>query len=143
MQASGFQEALEKISAADRRYHADAYAFLQDALVGTLKRRKKNRKDAASHVNAPELLDGFRLHALQEYGPMAITVLEYWGVRTCEDVGNMVFNLVSAEVFGKTDEDSPESFRGVYDFHEVFVKPFLPDPENLSGNATGIVGSKE
>lgn len=143
MQASGFQEALEKISAADRRYHPDAYAFLQDALVGTLKRRKKNRKDASAHVTAVELLDGFRFHALQEYGPMALTVLGYWGVHSCEDVGNMVFNLVNAEVFGKTEEDSPENFRDVYDFHEVFVKPFLPDPENLSGNASGAVGSKE
>ena len=89
-----------------------------------MKRRKKIRKEAGSHVGAEELLDGFRLHALDEFGPMSLMVLNYWGVRTSEDVGNLVFNLVAAGVFGKTDEDTIESFREIFDFEEVFVEPF-------------------
>jgi uncharacterized repeat protein (TIGR04138 family) len=142
MQAIGFQEALERVLVADARYHADAYIFLRDALEATLKRRKKARKDASGHVAATELLDGFRLHALQEFGPMAITVFDYWGVRSTEDIGNMVFNLVHVGIFGKTDEDTPESFREGYDFLEAFVLPFRPAPEKLSAIGSGVVGKK-
>ncbi len=140
MQTIGFQEAVEKIGAEDPRYHAEAYTFLRDALDATLKRRKKSKKDVPSHVSAAELLEGFRLHALQECGPMAITVFEYWGVRSCEDIGNMVFNLVRIGVFGKTDEDTLESFREGYDFPEAFVQPFQPEPRSLSETGPGIVG---
>jgi uncharacterized repeat protein (TIGR04138 family) len=142
MQAIGFQEALERIFADDPRYHRDAYVFLRDALEATLKRRKKARKEASGHVAAAELLDGFRMHALEEFGPMAITVFDYWGVRSSEDIGNMVFKLVHVGIFGKTDEDTPESFRGGYDFQEAFVLPFRPTPEKLSVSDSGVVGKK-
>ena len=143
MQTIGFQEALEKILRQDDRYHAEAYTFLRDALEATLKRRKKARKESApAHVSASELLDGFRHHALQEFGPMAITVLRYWGLTGPEDVGNIVFNLVQSGVFGKTDEDTIESFREGYDFDEAFVQPFRPVPENLSESGTDVVGKK-
>ncbi len=142
MQAIGFQEALERVLRDDSRYHADAYIFLRDALEATLKRRKKARKEASGHVAAAELLDGFRLHALQEFGPMAMMVLDYWGVHSTDDIGNMVFNLVHVGIFGKTDEDTPESFREGYDFVEAFVLPFRPAPEKLSAIGSGVVGKK-
>ena len=142
MQTHGFQEAVDKVVQKDTRYHAEAYVFLRDALEATLKRRKKARKDTASHVGAAELLDGFRTHSLQEFGPMAITVLGYWGVRSSEDVGNMVFNLVEVGVFGKTDEDTIESFREGYDFADAFVIPFRPKPGQLSEIDPGVVGEK-
>jgi uncharacterized repeat protein (TIGR04138 family) len=104
-----------------------------------MKRRKKTRKDTSSHVGAEELLDGFRLHALDEFGPMSLMVLNYWGLRASEDVGNMVFNLVNAEVFGKTDEDTIESFRDVFDFAEVFVSPFRPEGETWNADSESAV----
>lgn len=140
MQAVGFQGAVEKILAEDSRYDVEGYAFLRDALDATLKRRKKARKDASANVTAGELLDGFRLHALGEFGPMAATVLNYWGIRDCLDVGHMVFNLVQSGVFAKTDEDTLESFRSGYDFETAFVVPFLPAPEKLSVNGPDAVG---
>jgi uncharacterized repeat protein (TIGR04138 family) len=142
MQTVGFHEALDKTFKDDSRYLPEAYVFLRDALEATLKRRKKARKETSSHVGAVELLDGFRIHVLQEFGPMAITVLEYWGVRCSEDIGNMVFNLVKAGIFGKTEEDTVESFRGGYDFVDAFVLPFRPEPEKLSAIGPGVVGKK-
>jgi len=124
MQTIGFQEAVDVVSREDTRYHPEAYAFLRDALEATVKRRKKSRKEAGGHVSAAELLEGFRLHTLGEFGPMAMTVLEYWGVRSTEDVGHMVFNLVQAGVFGKTEDDTIQSFQEVFDFRAEFVAPF-------------------
>ena len=57
---------------------------------------------------------------------MVMTVFDSWGIRSCEDVGHMVFNLIGAGVFGKTEQDSIEDFKNVYDFEEAFVKPFAP-----------------
>ena len=142
MQSIGFQEALEKIVVEDPRYQAEAYIFLRDALETTLKRRKKTRKDLSAHVSAAELLEGFRLHALQECGPMTVTVLDYWGVHTCEDIGNLVFNLVNAGVFGKTEDDTLEGFRQGYDFDQAFVQPFRPASGNLSEVESGVVGKR-
>ena len=130
MQNTGFQEAVETVCQEDRRYHPEAYDFLRDSLEGTIKRRKKSKKEPGPHVGAAELLDGFRIHALAEFGPMALMVLDYWGVVSTGDVGQMVFNLVQAGIFGKTDEDTTESFRDVFDFREAFVAPFRP----LSGS---------
>jgi uncharacterized repeat protein (TIGR04138 family) len=57
---------------------------------------------------------------------MVLTVLHSWGVHCTEDIGNMVFNLIGAGIFGKTEEDSIEDFKNVYDFKEAFEKPFVP-----------------
>src|SRR6476660_6371125 len=123
MQKIGFAEALDSIVASDPRYQRDAYVFLRDALDFTTKQQKKIKGVSVRHVTGPELLDGVRRYALKVFGPMVITVFDNWGIHSCEDVGNIVFNLIGAGVFGKTEEDSIEHFKNVYDFEEVFVKP--------------------
>ncbi len=132
MQNVSFTEALDALVARDPRYDREAYTFLRDSLEFTLKRRRKSRKEEPGDVPAAELLDGFRLHALKEYGPMARLVLDYWGVRSCEDVGHLVFNLVQAGIFSKTDRDTLDEFRSGYDFDEAFVAPFRPAKKTLS-----------
>jgi len=127
MQKIGFAEALDSIVASDPRYQREAYAFLRDALDFTTKQQKKVKGVSVRHVTGPELLHGVRQYALKEFGPMVMTVFDNWGIHSCEDIGNMVFNLIGAGVFGKTEEDSIEDFKNVFDFKEVFVKPFAPE----------------
>ena len=126
MQKIGFAEALDSMVASDPRYQRNAYVFLRDALDFTTKQQKKIKGATVRHVSGPELLDGVRQYALKEFGPMVMTVFDNWGVHSCEDIGNMVFNLIDAGIFGKTAEDSIEDFKNVYDFKEAFVKPFAP-----------------
>ena len=126
MQKIGFAEALESVVGSDPRYQRDGYIFLRDALDFTTKQQKKVKGVSVRHVSGPELLDGVRQYALKEFGPMVMTVFDSWGIRACEDVGHMVFNLIGAGVFGKTEQDSIEDFKNVYDFEEAFVKPFAP-----------------
>jgi uncharacterized repeat protein (TIGR04138 family) len=128
MQKIGFSEALDSIIASDPRYARDAYVFLRDALDFTTKQQKKLKGTTVRHVSGPELLDGVRVYALKEFGPMVMTVFAYWGLNACEDIGHMVFNLIGAGIFGKTEEDSIEDFRNVYEFEDAFVKPFDPPP---------------
>jgi len=126
MQKIGFAEALESVVGSDPRYQRDGYIFLRDALDFTTKQHKKVKGVSVRHVSGPELLDGVRQYALKEFGPMVMTVFDSWGIRSSEDIGHMVFNLIGAGVFGKTEQDSIDDFKNVYDFEEAFVKPFAP-----------------
>ena len=142
MQKIGFAEALDSIVAADPRYHRDAYVFLRDSLDYTTKQQKKIKGAPVRHVAGPELLDGVRQYALKEFGPMVPTVFGYWGLRCCEDVGHMVFNLIGAGIFGKTEDDSIEDFKNVYDFEEAFVKPFAPQKPLVANLPPGLPAPK-
>jgi uncharacterized repeat protein (TIGR04138 family) len=127
MQKIGFAEALDLIVANDQRYHREAYIFLRDALDFTMKLKKKQKEEASRHVSGQELLEGIRQFALKEYGPMTVTVFDYWGVKKTDDFGSMVFNLIEAGIFGKTDRDKLDDFQNGYDFHPTFVLPFRPE----------------
>jgi len=127
MHGIDFDEELEKIVAKDSRYTRDAYLFVREALDHTQKMiGKPGRDDAPRHVSGQQLLDGIRDYALQQYGPMAITVLNEWGIRRCEDFGELVFNMVENSLLAKTEKDSRADFAGGYTFDDAFRKPFLP-----------------
>ena len=124
MQKLGFNESLSIITAKDPRFDAEAYVFLRNGLDYTMRLNKKHNEESGQHVSGQELLEGLRSYALKEFGPMARTVFEYWGVRRGEDFGAMVFNLIEVGMFGKTEKDSLDDFKGGYDFVEAFDKPF-------------------
>lgn len=128
MKAKSFKEALEQIAREDGRYASEAYEFLREALDFTIKLLNKPESGPARHVTGGELLEGLRQYALKEFGPMAFTVLRHWGIRCCEDFGEMVFQLVEKGVLGKTDRDRKEDFSGGYDFDQAFRQPFRPAP---------------
>jgi uncharacterized repeat protein (TIGR04138 family) len=129
MKFSGFNEAVALAVAKKETYRPEGYQFLRESLEATLKKRSKTKKQpVSSHVSAEELLEGFKRLALKEFGPMAPTVLHYWGIGSCRDIGEMVFSLVEAGAFGRTENDRIDDFERGFDFHEAFVVPFLSPP---------------
>lgn len=126
MQAVQFEQSVAAILKRDRRFDPGAYFFLKDALDFTLKRISETNDGRSRHVSGPELLLGFRDHALEQYGPMASTLMNEWGLRKCQDVGDMVFHLIEEQVFGKQESDRREDFSEVFDFQEALILPFLP-----------------
>ena len=121
-----FAEVVEQICEKDLRFSIDAYHFVQEGLNHTLKSLKRGGQHAHRHVSGQELLSGLREFALKEYGPMSKAVLNEWGIKTTDDFGQIVFNLVNASVLGKNDTDSPSDFKNVFTFDDAFVKPFVP-----------------
>src|SRR5205823_1413359 len=93
MQKPNFGETVDQILKRDNRYDRDAYYFVREGLDVTLKllRKQAHTQPTHRHVSGQELLEGLRRHALDQFGPMARTVLDYWGVRRCEDFGEIVF----------------------------------------------------
>ncbi len=127
MQPISFEEILEHILTQDTRYHRDAYFFVREALDHTHKTLGRETKSKqARHVTAQQLLEGIREFAIEQFGPMAMTVFEEWNIRSCKDFGAIVFIMVEHSLLAKTEKDSREDFEHGYDFYDAFRKPFLP-----------------
>ncbi len=97
----------------------ESYGFVLTALTYTQKLFNKKK-----HVSGKELLEGIKELALENYGPMAKSVFEHWGVRKTDDFGEIVFNLIDAKLLGKREEDRREDFKDIYDFDKVFKKGY-------------------
>ncbi|HTD85666.1 MAG TPA: Minf_1886 family protein [Candidatus Binatia bacterium] len=134
MEALDFDKTVEEVVQRDPRYHREAYGFVRDALDYTQKNIVRTGKEGLRHVSGQELLEGIRAYALHVYGPMAMLVLNEWGLQRCEDFGNIVFNLIESGLFAKTDQDQHQDFKGGYLFEEAFKKPFVP---NIPADAVG------
>jgi len=135
MSPQSFDSVVEVIVQEDPRYKRGAYQFVREALEHTIKNLDTGTSGfEGEHVSGKLLLEGIKDYALIQYGPMSKTLLNNWNVTKCEDFGEIVFNLVDKGVFGKTNEDSREDFKGAYTFDEAFVKPFLPKGKGNSRN---------
>ena len=143
MQDPEFAEIVALICKEDTRFDRKAYDFVRLGLDHTVKEiRKKDgsRTGKSRHVSGTELLDGLRVYALEQFGPLTKTVLNSWGVRQCQDFGDIVFNLIEYNAFSKTDNDRREDFANLYEFDDVFVKPFLPTRRPRGPSAAETLG---
>ncbi len=121
-----FEQSVARATARDPRYPTDAYTFLRNALDFTIGAVNKGGVKDPGHVTGPELCQGVRKYAIEQFGPMVPTILETWGIGSTRDIGELVYNLISAGAFSKSNTDRIEDFDNVYEFRDVFVKPFLP-----------------
>jgi len=127
--SGAFETIVKQISESDNRFDPSAYRLIRKALDFAIKEKQgkaQGKQSQPKHITGQEFLHSFRSYVIDQYGPMALTVLNAWGIHRCEDVGEVIFKLVEGGILGKTDEDKREDFAEVYDFHEAFVKPFLP-----------------
>lgn len=114
-----FYRIITSICRKDHRYNPESYEFVMEALSYSQKKFKKIK-----HVSGEELLLGIKALLLKKFGPMTMTVLDYWGIKTTDDFGNIVFNLVENKILSKDAQDQYESFKNAYDFKEVFDKGY-------------------
>src|SRR5215472_11628730 len=94
MQEASFEEALEIVTLRDPRYCREAYIFVREALDHTQRTLARDKQGSIRHVSGQELLAGIRDYASSQFGPMAMMVLSEWGVHSCKDFGEIVFNMV-------------------------------------------------
>ncbi|MEM7205231.1 MAG: Minf_1886 family protein [Planctomycetota bacterium] len=133
----GPDERIMGIRRRDRRYARNAYYFLLDALDHTLVHYGKDQLTGEDrHVGAKELLNGVRDLAAEHFGAMASFVFRQWGVRSSEDFGEIVFNLVDAGLLSRRPEDSRLDFVGGFDFESVFEEKFQERLRRISAEAT-------
>ena len=118
----------------DPRFDRQAYAFVRDGLEHAVKELRKTdsaRAKASRHITGRELSEGVRSYALEQYGPLALIVLNTWGMHKTIHFGDIVYNLIDYNVFSKNEGDKREDFADVYEFEVAFVRPFLPRERRL------------
>ena len=55
---------------------------------------------------------------------MAPVVFKMWGVRTTDDLGEIVFKLIAVQRLSKSDRDDPEDFHDLFDLHRTLTDGF-------------------
>lgn len=119
----------------DRRYHFDAYVFVFEALRfaqqklgmgGAAAGELDPEEEEEHHVTGQQLCEAIRRYAVEQYGLLAKSVLNNWGIRTTSDFGEIVFNLIDIGQMRKTDADRREDFDDVFDFEEGLRDTFEP-----------------
>ncbi len=113
------EDILARLREKNPRYTDAAYVFLLSAL-----QNKIDHLDEPRHITGRELAEGCRDLAIDQYGPMARTVLEHWGVHSTQDMGSIVFALIDCGVLIKQDSDNQEDFQEVFDFEEAFERNY-------------------
>jgi uncharacterized repeat protein (TIGR04138 family) len=138
---------LEELLRRDTRYPFEAYEFVFNALAHTqrlldrvppdelrfpLAETRKPPPTKEYHVSGPELLAGVRDLAQQEFGLMARVVFRLWGINKTDDIGEIVFNLIDAELMSQTAEDNRADFHNVYDMETALLEGYV-----ISGRPEG------
>lgn len=106
--AHSFEDAMNNILRRHDEYAPEVYDFLRQAMNTTA--RQYNRDEHNKHLSAEELYMGVCALALEEFGPLAKSVMAYWGVFDGSDVGRIVFYMVEAGIFRKEEDDNMEQF---------------------------------
>lgn len=103
-------------------YSPSAYAFVLDSLNHAQSRVNPiSPYDQEPHVTGAELLDAFRDLAYRQFGGLALVVLQQWGLKTTNDVGHIVWDLIARGNMRKNDRDKLTDFFDLYDFEEEFL----------------------
>ena len=106
---------MDQIRLRETRFDERAFLFVLEALEYL-----QNRLVERRHVDGRELANAVRELALERFGVLSGLVLEYWGVRSTADLGDIVFALVDTGLLMSQPTDSRLDFVGVYDFDEAF-----------------------
>jgi uncharacterized repeat protein (TIGR04138 family) len=114
-------------------YARDAYKFVQAGLLYTVTKLHgddETNPEANRHISGQQLCEGLREFALLQWGMLAKTVLARWGITATLDFGRIVFALVEYGHMSKTDQDTVEDFRNVYDFATAFDQGYRIDQKS-------------
>ena len=109
-------------------YPIEAFNFVREGLSYTSQRvhgDPESMPEFDRHVSGQQLCLGLRDYAIERYGLMAPVVLEHCKIHRTDDFGRIVFAMIDAGLMSRTDDDTMEDFRAVFDFAEAFSKDQL------------------
>lgn len=115
----------------DQRYHLEAYQFVRESLAYaqnvmqmTSQSGEGEEGKSDKHLTGQQLCQAIREYAVEQYGYLAKTVLNSWGVYTTGDFGEIVYNLIRIKEMRKSKTDRREDFDDQYDFDTAFAPRF-------------------
>jgi uncharacterized repeat protein (TIGR04138 family) len=117
----------------DQRYHLEAYQFIRESLAYAQKVMQMPPQNDESieagktqdhHLTGQQLCQAIRQYALEQYGFMAKTVLNSWGLHKTSDFGEIVYNLIRIREMRKSKSDKREDFDDQFEFETAFDPKF-------------------
>ncbi len=116
-------------------YPLDAFRFVEEGLSFTVNEVRTKRAEekqnetegvepTTKHISGQQLCHGLRQYALLQWGLMSRAVLQRWNITCTFDFGRIVFALIDARRMQKTEQDTIEDFRDVYDFKTAFERDY-------------------
>lgn len=134
-----FWDAVDHLREHDPRYRREAYGFVMVALAAAARALPEVRRTdpVRRHLTGSELLASVIELARSEFGVMAPTVFQEWGLRSGGDVGELVFQLVEAGQLTARPEDRREDFLGEPDLLNRLAPAGMrrPDRERDRGSS--------
>ena len=120
------KKTIEEIAKEDGRYDARALKFVFEGLAATIDkfRQQEDPEAMPRHITGQELARGLAEVAQQRWGRLAAMVLEYWGIRTTRDFGEIVYLMIDYGWMTSQETDTIDDFDHVFDFTEVFEKNY-------------------
>lgn len=117
-----YEQTLQDVVEHLEKYPLEAFHFVQQGLGYTVEKVHGELTDpnADRHVCGDQLCDGLREYALMKWGLLARVVLQRWNITSTYDFGRIVFGMIDHGLMHRTEEDSIEDFRDVYDFRSTF-----------------------
>jgi uncharacterized repeat protein (TIGR04138 family) len=120
----------------------EAYEFVSEAVSFTQQRLGRGAdtdEDAEGdrHVSGAELLRGVCDLAIVSFGMMAPVVFKQWNVKTTDDVGRIVFDLIGVGCLSKSDRDTPEDFHDLFDLRQTLTDGFELTLDDRTGVKRG------
>ncbi|MCA9215358.1 MAG: hypothetical protein KDB27_19970, partial [Planctomycetales bacterium] len=76
------------------------------------------------HLTGQQLCEASRRYAIEQFGLLAKVVLNSWGIQSTGDLGEIVYNMIDAELMKKSSGDRREDFDDVFDFTAAFEEEF-------------------
>jgi uncharacterized repeat protein (TIGR04138 family) len=108
----------------DERYPIEAYEFVNAAVLHAVRKFNKDVDAGIKHVNAEELLRGLCAYATEQFGPLAWDVLYSWNLRSAQDVGQVVFNMIQEKLLAQGENDSIEDFNIDFKLRDALCPTF-------------------
>jgi len=135
----------------DQRYKLEGYQFVREALQyaqevlsmpaqNTASEKASSEKGSSEkagsekaggkapktehHLTGQQLCEAIRVYAVEQYGYLAQTVLNNWGIHKTGDFGEIVYNLIRIEEMRKSKHDRREDFDDQYNFDDAFQPVF-------------------
>ncbi len=146
LRPSAALEALYQLCQRDARYKLQAYIFVSEAMdyaqkvlgLGAVKpsellpgpgeeepaEEAEGEKKTGRHLTGQQLCEAIRLFALEQFGYLAKSVLNSWGLHATGDFGEIVYNLIDIHQMRKTKNDRREDFDDVFDFETGLRESF-------------------
>jgi uncharacterized repeat protein (TIGR04138 family) len=126
--AEGPEKSLHEVVEELALYPIEAFEFVNQGLTYTVRKlhgaepseKEQETQKRSRHVSGAQLCEGLREYALMQWGLLAEAVLRRWNITSTFDFGKIVWTMVENGFMQRTDQDSIEDFRNVFDFKSAF-----------------------